>query len=501
MDYKNLIDIKDNLYCLNDIAEKIIKSKNVKEYIHKIPNKTIISGNYYIPKNIVFDILNKSKSPNATDYLNYINNGEKIYIENNILNRKYVDFGRNEIIYENKRILFFEHNNIIYFDGKDICDILEHSNVNDALTNYVEESDNFTFEKGNWIEDKTLSNKNEKIIQTKYILEKKLNKVIESTDIFVNEVGLYSLISSSNSSNAKEFKKWITHHAFDIIRKTINYDKISNEYFYDENKLRELESKPCLYVIYVGQFLYKFGISRHSQKRMNAHKNNLNYNKIIRIYQLPNLDITVNTENRIKKYTINSKIRKYLDEGNEFFETNQNYPLEKILNEISKIIDDETIKYNNDVFDFNKKCDRILEIERERTEQLRLEVKKLELELKVKEVNIQNPKNIKEEEINIDDIIIENINEQDDNDNVVIPIGKKKCKDCDTLVNKRNERCSICVYKFKHKNAVEKTFRPSLIQLELDLKILGSYVKVAQKYNVTDNTIRKWIRKYKKNNT
>jgi transposase len=33
-----------------------------------------------------------------------------------------------------------------------------------------------------------------------------------------------------------------------------------------------------------------------------------------------------------------------------------------------------------------------------------------------------------------------------------------------------------------------------------DLKILKSFVQVGKKYNVSDNTIRKWIKKYEKNN-
>ena len=33
LNFDNLINIEDNLYCLNDIAEKLIHSKNVKEYM------------------------------------------------------------------------------------------------------------------------------------------------------------------------------------------------------------------------------------------------------------------------------------------------------------------------------------------------------------------------------------------------------------------------------------------------------------------------------------
>ena len=49
-DFENIIHIENGLYCLNDIAEKLILSKNVKEYIKKIKNKEWIKGNYYISK-------------------------------------------------------------------------------------------------------------------------------------------------------------------------------------------------------------------------------------------------------------------------------------------------------------------------------------------------------------------------------------------------------------------------------------------------------------------
>ena len=41
--------------------------------------------------------------------------------------------------------------------------------------------------------------------------------------------------------------------------------------------------------------------------------------------------------------------------------------------------------------------------------------------------------------------------------------------------------------------------RPTLFQLETDLKSM-SYVQVGKKYGVSDNCIRKWVRKYKSYN-
>ena len=67
-----LIHKKDELYCLNDIAEKLISSNNIKEYIKKIKNKKFIDGNYYINEEDMIKILEKSKSVKAHQYKDYI---------------------------------------------------------------------------------------------------------------------------------------------------------------------------------------------------------------------------------------------------------------------------------------------------------------------------------------------------------------------------------------------------------------------------------------------
>jgi hypothetical protein len=77
LNFNNLIQIEDNLYCVNDIAEKLILSKNVKEYIKKINNKKLIKGNYYISKEDMIVILSKCKTDIGKQYLNFIIGSDK----------------------------------------------------------------------------------------------------------------------------------------------------------------------------------------------------------------------------------------------------------------------------------------------------------------------------------------------------------------------------------------------------------------------------------------
>jgi hypothetical protein len=166
LNFDNRIHEQNGLYCLNDIAEKLIGSTNIKEYMKKIPNKEYINGNCYITKDHMIEILLKSKADIAKKYLEYVCKKYNIKLDNNVTkekdatkhitttqqlqsknaNRNFIDNGSNEIIYNNKRILFFEYNKMLYFRGKDICDILEYSNTSDAIINNVNKKNIFRFD-------------------------------------------------------------------------------------------------------------------------------------------------------------------------------------------------------------------------------------------------------------------------------------------------------------------------------------------------------------------
>ena len=70
-----------------------------------------------------------------------------------------------------------------------------------------------------------------------------------------------------------------------------------------------------------------------------------------------------------------------------------------------------------------------------------------------------------------------------------------KCIDCDVQIMKESTRCNKCSGKLRFMNSSKD--RPSYEQLKEDLK-KSNYTKVGEKYKVSDNTIRKWIKKYEK---
>ena len=72
----------------------------------------------------------------------------------------------------------------------------------------------------------------------------------------------------------------------------------------------------------------------------------------------------------------------------------------------------------------------------------------------------------------------------------------KKCLDCDNHISYRATRCSECDDHNKFKEGSKN--RPSYEQLKKDFQELKFYKTIGKKYNVSDNTIRKWMTKYEK---
>ncbi|HEP5759300.1 TPA: phage antirepressor KilAC domain-containing protein [Streptococcus pyogenes] len=84
-------------------------------------------------------------------------------------------------------------NNITYFVGKDVTDILGYQNPSKALADHVDSEDK--------LNNKTLASLGQR------------------GGWLINESGLYSLILSSKLPQAKEFKRWVTSEVLPTIRK------------------------------------------------------------------------------------------------------------------------------------------------------------------------------------------------------------------------------------------------------------------------------------------
>ena len=100
---------------------------------------------------------------------------------------------------------FIDKQQVIWFKGKDVCDILGYSKNRDALSKHVENEDK------------------------KQICCRPQNVDANKSDVrgkyftFINESGFYSLVLSSKLESAKKFKRWITSEVLPSIRKYGQY--------------------------------------------------------------------------------------------------------------------------------------------------------------------------------------------------------------------------------------------------------------------------------------
>jgi len=135
------------------------------------------------------------------------------------MNDKIQIFANNEL---NGKIRIVEIENIIYFVGKDVAEILDYSNTGKAVLAHVDEDDRIK------IDTKTHSHFG--------------NELGQRGGWLINESGLYSLILSSKKPNAKKFKRWITNEVLPSIRKHGAYiaPKKMKELEENPNKVKEL---------------------------------------------------------------------------------------------------------------------------------------------------------------------------------------------------------------------------------------------------------------------
>jgi hypothetical protein len=69
--------------------------------------------------------------------------------------------------------------------------------------------------------------------------------------------------------------------------------------------------------------------------------------------------------------------------------------------------------------------------------------------------------------------------------------NKNYCKDCGKEITLKATYCSVC--NSKHRRKVKK---PSINDLINDFKTILTFTGIGNKYNVSDNTVRKWFKSY-----
>lgn len=87
--------------------------------------------------------------------------------------------------------------------------------------------------------------------------------------------------------------------------------------------------------------------------------------------------------------------------------------------------------------------------------------------------------------------------EKDNNGNYIeIKKDYNICLDCGKMINKYSERCRKCEAKHRDKNYINgRPLKREEIISEM-VKADGNFVRASKKFNMTDNSLRKWCKKY-----
>jgi prophage antirepressor-like protein len=259
--------------------------------------------------------------------------------------------------FNDKPIKFFYHNDQVYFKAKHVAKMLEYVDTTQAIQNNVDFEDKIKisdiFGGGVW--------------QTP---PPKISELLESEDlktIYINESGFYSIILASKKEEAKQFKRWVTSKVLPSIRKTGGYNMFDN---YIEEDLDKYYNKDCVYIINIKDNIYKYGYTSHIFKRLQAHKTNLKYNKIIKIFEMNNMNEAIRLENKIKKLVKLSNINMIYNNHIEIFAVN-NIDLQDLINKIDGLSLNLNIK--------NKQNNLELEKLKMENENLKLKLELLQL--------------------------------------------------------------------------------------------------------------------------
>lgn len=99
-----------------------------------------------------------------------------------------------------------------WFVGKDVAEILDYKNPNEAIQDHVDDEDKFL-----------RSERGRDLLKLFSSIKDIQEKFGRQDNWFINESGVYSLVFGSHKPEAKAFKRWITHEVIPSIRKHGGY--------------------------------------------------------------------------------------------------------------------------------------------------------------------------------------------------------------------------------------------------------------------------------------
>lgn len=388
-------------YCLDDIIEKIIESKQPDVYMKKIKAKISINSRSYVTEQIAREILSNAKAKKAKDLLLEITKEETKDDPNNKLNiinpKEHIfQYAGNKFtaIYVEK-----ENDWDVWLKGKEVAQFLGYIDPAQSISEHVHNKNKMQYDK---------------LCETLGMVRDTIPKNIDKKTKFINLSGFFNLIHASTKPIAKEIKSWCDNEVLPSLMKTGEYSmipKIRLPKFYEEHSISEYFSKSCMYIGYIGAYkllidgeykwyhLFKYGLSRKMFERdYKQHRKTYNKFEIVYISEADNSEMIeelfeadLKIRNIHKEMVVGGKNR------TELFFVNDTYTIESMIAHMDNLIkNNPSPKIKEKNMQLNEK-DKIIN-----TYERNDEIKKLELKWKLSEnYKLKQQVKIKEQEVQI----------------------------------------------------------------------------------------------------
>ena len=126
-------------FCLNDVVTQCEISTNPSSYYKDIKDKIKYKKNFYIRKDVLINILTKSKAVKAKELLDLLNKDAE---SDQIIN--FVDNGNNTIHFNTNIVKYVYVKQQVYFKAKEIAKLLDYINTKQAIIHNIDDNDKIT---------------------------------------------------------------------------------------------------------------------------------------------------------------------------------------------------------------------------------------------------------------------------------------------------------------------------------------------------------------------
>lgn len=319
------IRIKDSKLNFHDVVEKIICSKDPKDYIRRVKayKENFDIGDGYIDERVIRSMIYSSRSKIAKDIVKKFRNIE-LYGSPTIINTEKGIFK-----FCDQYVSILKDGENIWFKGKDIATILGYKDTNYCLRIQIDDKDK------KYAKDLPPSKPGSSPGSKSGDL-----KGNDGNVIYINESALYELIFGSKMKQAKIFTRWVTSEVLPSIRKYGNYSLRDLNPKYVPSIIIDVSkyfNSNCFYVLNIKDNIYKFGNTFNFEKRLSDHRREWKDLVVIKVYELFNIRYCYELETKVKEYAYSNSINYDLDGHIEILKSNETFTIEKILQDIEKM--------------------------------------------------------------------------------------------------------------------------------------------------------------------